>query len=65
MVFDRAQSTFHIFDPGGQFVRTARMPGGAHMTTMPDLDPTGVDLRVIPNGTVSSVSFGMLTGAET
>ncbi|MYE15682.1 MAG: hypothetical protein F4Y07_04290 [Gemmatimonadetes bacterium] len=64
MVFDRTQSTFHIFDPDGQLVRTVRMPGGALMTSMPDLDPGGPDDSVVPNGTVSSVSFGMLTGAD-
>ena len=64
MVFDRTQSTFHIFDPVGQLVRTVRMPGGALMTTMPDLDRTGADHVVIPNGTASSVSFGMLTGTD-
>jgi len=63
-VFDRTQSTFHIFDPGGQLVRTVRMPGGALMTSMPELDRTGADHSVIPNGTVSSVSFGMLTGPD-
>ncbi|MXX54802.1 MAG: hypothetical protein F4205_09340 [Gemmatimonadetes bacterium] len=64
MVFDRTQSTFHIFDPDGQLVRTVRMPGGALMTSMPDLDPGAPDHSVVPNGTVSSVSFGMLTGAD-
>lgn len=65
MVFDGQQSTFHIFDPSGQLVRTVRMPGGAMMTTMPDLDPAGVDQGVIPNGTVNSMSFNMITGVAT
>ena len=65
MVFDREQSTFHIFGPSGQLDRTVRMPGGALMTSMPDLDPTRTGHSVIPNGTVSSVSLGMLTGAGT
>ena len=64
MVFDRSQSTFHIFDPSGKVLRTVRMPGGALMTTMPDLDPEGADHSVIPNGTVTSVSLGMLTRAD-
>ena len=65
MVFDGEQSTFHIFDPGGQLVRTVRLPGGALMTTMPDLDAAGAGLGVIPNGSVASMSFGMITGTET
>ncbi len=64
MVFDREQSTFHIFDPNGQVVRTVRMPGGALMTTMPDLDPGGADHSLVPNGTVTSMSLGMITGVE-
>ena len=65
MVFDREHSAFHIFDPGGQVVRTVRMPGGALMTNMPDLDLAGTGDRVIPNGSVSSVSFNLLAGIET
>ena len=65
MVFDRRQSTFHIFNPSGQPVRTVRMPGGALMTRMPDLDPTRTGHSVIPNGTVNSMSFNMITGVAT
>ena len=63
MVFDSEQSTFHIFDPGGRIVRTMRMPGGSLMTNMPDLDAAGADHIVIPNGTVSSMSFNMFAQA--
>ena len=65
MVFDREHSAFHIFDPGGQVVRTVRMPGGGLMTNMPDLDLAGTGDFVIPNGSVGSVSLNLLAGLET